>query len=216
MYSFANLAGVWVETKRLLEAGMEFLSDEQGRLFVHTGPKKALRLYTEGEEDIVELQYRNYSRWKEVLSIKSDLVDRVNCSHELLGLPAVNCFEAALGLMVVEEEIEDSMAAFFSNSNLKLVVPGIEDRTIPMSKLPDYDTLVAAHCVRRGYIISEVAGRHFLLQGPTGLKHVTTAFNCTCSDFATRKDCEHVRLVKIIMFNYNRFYKYKVVNLLDN
>lgn len=216
MYSFAYLAGIWVEMKRLLEAGMSFISDEQGRLFVHAGPKKALRLYEEGQKDIVELEYQKYPRWKEVLSRESDLAGRISCSQELLGLPAVSCFEEALGLMVVEEEIERSMSTFFDNSSLGLVVPGIENRTIPISKLPDYDTLVAAHCVRRGYIINEVAGRHFLLQGPTGLKHVTTAFNCTCSDFATRKDCEHVRLVKIIMFSYHRFYKYKVVNLLDN
>jgi hypothetical protein len=205
MYSFSYLAGLQHKIKKLFEEGLSFTCDDKQRLFVE---KPAI-----GRQ---ELDYSSYSNWKEVIA-RSDLLERVNCSNELIGLPILKNFDEALGLLVLEEELGNRITAVIDHYRLQysLNISGGETVIVPLSKVPDYDTLVAAHCVRRGYIISEVAGRHFLLQSPTGLKHVTTAFACTCSDFATKKDCEHVRLVKIIMFNHHKFYRRGIVNLIS-
>jgi hypothetical protein len=198
MDSYSRLGAVWTEMGNFLEGrpGVFAKSDDDGKLLIlgQAIPPEQLSL-------LREIPLENPS-----------LLDRVNCCQQLLRLRPMRNFEEAVGLLILEKEIEDCIDhAKIECGRLTWHTECF--RSIDAALLPDYDVLVAAQYLKQGFKVQEVPGSHFVITGPTGLQHVTKPFSCSCSNYNELKDCGHLRLVKTILANRRTFQTYKIIEL---
>lgn len=165
---------------------------------------------------------------KRIVEIPTDsLLQRHNCSSELLHLPfAENYTEAVVSLRteeLLEEHIKDTGiyrgrarwsfpdASNPLRPNFRYVNLNTSEDNAPVP----YDLLLTAWAIRWGYRLLEEKGSHFVVvkrsvDAPE-LRHLTTLRECSCAKFQEYKDCLHIRVVNTIPYVRQILNKYQLI-----
>jgi hypothetical protein len=96
----------------------------------------------------------------------------------------------------------------YTHNGVKTIVKDLVDQGINVRR-----SYIAAECVMNGYSVKEVMGSHFIVTTPSWLEHIVKLGQCSCDEFGTIRDCDHIHLVAEAELNRTAFLDAGVLTL---
>lgn len=146
-----------------------------------------------------------------LMTVPSNIIERILYSDELLGLPSKDCKTTADAAkwLIAEAVVYEKVSCIYLDNNQLVYINnlwGKQSFIVEAEKLTgDYiDKLKAAFLIRWGASLKEQVGDFIKVIDTDNKEYITTPFCCDCSEFEKNKSCSHTALVKLFLKDRNR------------